>query len=131
MTFRQNFSGGGKYEKIVGYSRAVRAGDLIFISGTTGFLEGGGLVSDTDSYAQAKKAIENIDAILKTMGCSIMDVVRTRVFVSRSAQWQMIAKAHSEAFGSVMPASSMIVCDFLDPKIQVEIEADAVSGFSK
>lgn len=126
MTLRQNFSGGGKFEKIVGYSRAVRAGNLIFVSGTTGFVEGGGLISDSDSYAQAKKAIENIDSTLRAIGSSISDVVRTRVFVNRQAQWQLVAKAHEEAFGTIMPASSMIVCDFLDPKIQVEIEADAM-----
>ena len=104
----------------------MRAGNLIFVSGTTGFVEGGGLISDSDSYAQAKKAIENIDTTLREIGSSISDVVRTRVYVNRQAQWQLVAKAHEEAFGTIMPASSMIVCDFLDPKIQVEIEADAM-----
>jgi len=124
MSSRQNISSGGKFEKVVGYSRAVKFRNMIFVSGTTGTDSTGSLVSD-DSYAQAKQAIQNIRTALEKAGASLNDVVRTRVFVSTTANWQDIAKAHLEFFGSIMPASSMLVCSFLDPKISVEIEADA------
>jgi len=124
MSSRQNISSGGKFEKVVGYSRAVKFRNMIFVSGTTGTDSMGSLVSD-DSYAQAKQAIQNIRTALEKAGASLNDVVRTRVFVSTTANWQDIAKAHLEFFGSIMPASSMLVCSFLDPKISVEIEADA------
>ena len=128
MVSRQNVSSNGKFEKIVGYSRAVRFGNMIFVSGTTGTDTRGSLVSDEDSYAQVKQAIQNIQTALEKVGASLRDVVRTRVFVSTKANWKDIAKAHLEFFGSIMPASSMLVCSFLDPKILVEIEADAAVG---
>ncbi len=126
MSSRQNISSGGKFEKVVGYSRAVKFGNMIFISGTTGTDSMGNLVSDDDSYVQAKQAVRNIQTALEKAGASLSDVVRTRVFVSAKADWQDIAKAHLEFFSSIAPASSMLVCSFLDPKILVEIEADAV-----
>jgi enamine deaminase RidA (YjgF/YER057c/UK114 family) len=122
---RQNLSSGGQYEKIVGYSRAVKAGNMVFVSGTTGFLESGDLVS-SDEYAQAKRAIQNIDITLRKAGSSLDEIVRTRVFVSPGADWHAIARAHSEFFGMILPASTMVVCSFLDPRIKVEIEADAM-----
>ena len=125
MSSRQNISSGGKFEKVVGYSRAVKFGSMIFVSGTTGTDSMGVLVSEVDSYAQARQAIQNIQIALEKANASLGDVVRTRVFVSANANWQDIAKAHLEFFGSIMPASSMLVCSFLDPKILVEIEADA------
>jgi enamine deaminase RidA (YjgF/YER057c/UK114 family) len=125
MISRQNISSGGKFEKVVGYSRAVKFGSMIFVSGTTGTDSMGVLVSEVDSYAQARQAIQNIQIALEKANASLRDVVRTRVFVSANASWQDIAKAHLEFFGSIMPASSMLVCGFLDPKILVEIEADA------
>src|SRR5579862_853091 len=105
MSSRQNISSGGKFEKVVGYSRAVKFGNMIFVSGTTGTDSMGNLVSQDDSYAQARQAIDNIQTALAKAGASLKDVVRTRVFVSASANWQDIAKAHLEFFGSVMPAS--------------------------
>lgn len=126
MLDRQRISSSGKFEKVVGYSRVVKAGNLIFVSGTTGTDSSGQLVSKHDSYAQAKKSIENIDSALKRAGASLMHVVRTRVFVSPNAEWRSVAKAHEEAFRTILPASSMLVCNFLDPNILVEIEADAV-----
>ncbi len=126
LSKRVNISSDGKYEKVVGYSRAVRAGNMIFISGTTGVDEDGKLVSKDDSYVQSKTAIENIVSIMLRMNSSLRDVVRTRVYVSASADWRGIARAHAEFFGDILPASSMIVCDFLEPKILVEIEADAI-----
>jgi len=127
MVSRQNISSGGKYEKVIGYSRAVKIGNMIFVSGTTGTDAMGSLVSEVDSYAQTKQAILNIRAALEKVGASLSDVVRTRVFVSAKTSWQEIERAHLEFFESIMPASSMLVCSFLDPKILVEIEADAVS----
>lgn len=121
---RQNISSGGKYEKLVGYSRAVKVGNLVFVSGTTGFKEGGAL--DPDSYGQAVLAMKNIEAALQKAGCTLQNVVRTRVFLSSNADWKQVGRAHAEFFGKILPASSMLVCSFLDPAILVEIEADAV-----
>jgi len=125
MVSRQNISSGGKYEKVIGYSRAVKFGNMVFVSGTTGTDSTGSLVSEVDSYAQAKQAIQNIQIAVEKAGASLSDVVRTRVFVSARANWQDVGRAHLEFFGSIMPASSMLVCSFLDPRILVEIEADA------
>jgi enamine deaminase RidA (YjgF/YER057c/UK114 family) len=128
MSSRQNISSGGKFEKVIGYSRAVKFGNMIVVSGTTGTDSIGNLVSDVDSYSQARQAIQNIQTAVEKAGASLRDVVRTRVFVSAKANWQDVARAHLEFFGSIMPASSMLVCSFLDPKILVEIEADAALG---
>jgi len=125
MVSRQNISSGGKYEKVIGYSRAVKFGNMVFVSGTTGTDSTGSLVSEVDSYAQAKQAIQNIQIAVEKAGASLSDVVRTRVFVSARANWQDVGRAHLEFFGSIMPASSMLVCSFLDSRILVEIEADA------
>ncbi|MFI5421511.1 MAG: RidA family protein [Nitrososphaerales archaeon] len=124
MSSRQRVSTNGKFEQIVGYSRAVRVQDTIFVSGTSGYSEDGSY--DSDAYTQAKNAIRNVDLVLAKAGSSIRDVVRTRVFVKEDADWRAIAKAHQEAFGAIMPASTMLVCGFLDKGIIVEIEADAV-----
>jgi enamine deaminase RidA (YjgF/YER057c/UK114 family) len=143
---RINISSGGKYEKIVGYSRAVAAGNMVFVSGTTGVANPEAMAgsnsnnknttnsaedavnNNNNSYHQAVRAIKNIESALKEAGCSLEDVVRTRVFLRRDADWKDVARAHSEFFGGVLPASSMLVVDFLDPKILVEIEADAVKN---
>ncbi len=103
----------------------VKAGNLVFVSGTTGTDPNGRLVSN-DSYAQAKQTIQNIESALEKTGAALTNVVRTRVFLSPNADWRSVARAHEEAFGSILPASSMLVCNFLDPGILVEIEADAV-----
>jgi enamine deaminase RidA (YjgF/YER057c/UK114 family) len=117
---RQKVSSGGKYEGIVGYSRAVRVGNQIFVSGTSD------LDAGADVYTQTKKSIEKIGVALEKLGASLSDVVRTRVFVKSGTDWEGVAKAHREAFGKVMPASTMIAVEFLDPAVLVEIEADAV-----
>jgi enamine deaminase RidA (YjgF/YER057c/UK114 family) len=125
MSLRYNFSSNGKYESIVGYSRAVKVGDFVFVSGTTGI----GASSETlDSYTQAKRAINNIKTALNEAGSSLEEVVRTRIFVHPNADWRQVAKAHAESFGSILPANTMLVSSFLDPKILVEIEADAIIG---
>ena len=117
---RQRVSSGGKYEAMVGYSRAVRVGNQVFVSGTAD------LDSGTDVYLQTKKSIEKIGDALAKLGASLTDVVRTRVFVRTGVEWMEVARAHREAFGGVMPASTMIAVEFLDPAVLVEIEADAV-----
>ncbi|HEY6283213.1 MAG TPA: RidA family protein [Nitrososphaerales archaeon] len=127
MTSRENFSSGVKFEGIVGYSRAVRFGKQIFVSGTTGVDYDAG-DSGPDAYSQTRKAIQNISVALSKLGASLSDVVRTRVFIRSDVDWHDVAKAHQEAFGSVLPASTMITAGFLDPRILVEIEADAVTA---
>jgi enamine deaminase RidA (YjgF/YER057c/UK114 family) len=122
---RQNISSGVKFEDLVGYSRAVKIGNQIFVSGTTG-VDYADSKSPPDAYSQAKKAIENIDATLRKLGSSLGDVVRTRVFIRSDVGWEDVAKAHVEAFSKIRPASTMLSTGFLDPRILVEIEADAV-----
>jgi enamine deaminase RidA (YjgF/YER057c/UK114 family) len=124
LAYRQNIPSGGKYEKIVGYSRAVKIGNLIFVSGTTGILEENN--QDNGPYAQARRAIEKIKTALISAGGSLDDVVRTRIFIAPGVDWQEVAKAHAEFFGNILPANSMLVCNLLDARMVVEIEADAV-----
>jgi enamine deaminase RidA (YjgF/YER057c/UK114 family) len=128
MTSRKNFSSGVKFEGIVGYSRAVKFGNQIFVSGTTGVDYDAGTDSGSDAYSQTRKAIQNISLALSKLGASLSDVVRTRVFIRTDVDWHDVAKAHQAAFGSVLPASTMITAGFLDPRILVEIEADAVTA---
>jgi len=128
MTDKQKVSSGVKFEGIVGYSRAVKIGALVFVSGTTGVDYAASSDSDVDAYSQTKRAIENISSALARVGSSLSDVVRTRVFIRPDVDWHDVARAHREAFGSVLPASTMISVGFLDPRILVEIEADAVTA---
>jgi len=128
MTDRQKVSSGVKFEGIVGYSRAVKIGALVFVSGTTGVDYAASSDSDVDAYSQTKRAIENISSALARVGSSLSDVVRTRVFIRPDVDWHDVARAHREAFGSVLPASTMISVGFLDPRILVEMEADAVTA---
>ena len=124
MSLRRNFSSNGKYEGIVGYSRAVRVGNAVYVSGTTGV----DYSSETqDAFAQAKRAIEIIAHVLKEAGSSLEDVVRTRIFIHPKVDWMQVAKAHAESFGSIRPANTMLISNFLDSKILVEIEADAIT----
>lgn len=124
---REKLASGVKFEKIVGYSRAVKVGNQIFVSGTTGVDYAADSGSSPSAYLQAKKAIENLDSALQKLGSSLAEVVRTRVFIRSDVNWQDVAKAHEEAFSSVLPASTMVSTGFLDPRILVEIEADAVT----
>ncbi len=123
---RLNISSDGKYEKEIGYSRAVRTGNMVFVSGTTGVPEKGSFDPQNVSYEQAREAISKIAHVLGKVDCSLKDVVSTRVYLSRNTDWKQVAKAHLEFFGDILPTSSMLVCEFLDPRILVEIEAQAV-----
>ena len=127
MTERRRISSGSPYEPKIGFSRAVRAGDTIFVSGTVAWGEDGRLVGRGDVYAQAKQAIANIEKALIEAGASLNDVVRTRIYVTDISRLEEAAKAHGEAFGEIRPASSMIeVSALAEPGMLVEIEAIAV-----
>ncbi|MDA1064807.1 MAG: RidA family protein [Proteobacteria bacterium] len=124
---RQKVSSGAPWESLVGYSRAVRSGNFIAVSGTTAVGADGKLLGAGDAYRQAERCIEIVRAALQQAGADLQHVVRTRMFVTDINRWQEIARAHQEAFGDSRPATSMIeVSRLIDPGMLVEIEADAI-----
>lgn len=124
---RENISSGSSWEPIIGYSRAVKVGQQVFVSGTTGTGSDGQIVGKDDPEAQTLQALANLEQALQRAGASLQHVVRTRLFVTQIDQWEKIARAHGQYFGAIRPATTLVeVKRLIDPDMLIEIEADAI-----
>ena len=126
MRERQKYFSGTKWESVVGYSRAIKVGERIYVTGTTATDEGGAIVAPGDAYAQTVQAIRNIERALKALDAGLENVVRTRMFVTDISRWEEYGRAHGEFFSEVMPCATMVeVSKLVDPAMLIEIEVDA------
>ncbi len=124
---RENISSGSTWEPIIGYSRAVKVGNQVLVSGTTGTGADGKLVGPNDPEAQTLQALKNIEMALNRSGAELRHVVRTRLYVTKIDQWEKIARAHGQIFGEIRPATTLVeVSRLIDPDMMIEIEADAI-----
>ena len=124
-----NYSSGGRWEPIIGYSRAVRVGQAVHVAGTSAATGTGRIVGEGDPYAQAVQIFKTIETALRGLGCTLEDVVHTRIFITNADDWEAVGRAHGEVFRDIRPASTLVVVSRLvDPAMLVEIEADAVAA---